>query len=154
MFVLTENCEILNLAQCIKIIVIRKEISAHTSASYPPQTNLIASFDTEVEAGYAYFELFKALKTNKRTWDPRTIKPLSDLWDKVEKHFEKTGELYTFTSYAQISTFRLDQVTIKYDAEFNQHLRKNTITKYQKEVSKKLRELLGDASIAIEWTSC
>ena len=153
MFVLTEDSEILNLAQCIKIVVIRKEIKANTTASYPPETNLIASFENEVDAGYACFELFKALKAGERTWDPRRIKPLSDLWDKVEKHFEKTGALYEFTGDAKISAFRLDQVTIKYDAEASDHLRQNTIAKYQKEITKKLRELLGDTSIDVEWTS-
>lgn len=148
MFVITENYEILNLTQCIKIVVIRKEIKAYTTSS---ATNLIATFETEVDAGYAYFELFKALKAGKRTWDPDTIKPLSALWDKVEKHFDDTGDLYEFTGNAEISAFHLDQVTIKYDAKASDHLRQNTIAKYQKAVGKKLRELLGDTSIEVEW---
>ena len=150
MFVITENYEILNLTQCIKIVVIRKEIKAYTTSS---ATNLIATFETEVDAGYAYFELFKALKAGKRTWDPDTIKPLSALWDKVEKHFDDTGDLYEFTGNAEISAFHLDQVTIEYDAKASDHLRQNTIAKYQKAVAQKLRELLGDTSIEVEWTS-
>lgn len=37
MFVLTEDCEILNLAQCIKIVVIRTEINAYASVSDSPR---------------------------------------------------------------------------------------------------------------------
>ena len=63
MFVLTKDCEILNLAQCIKIVMIKNEINAYAPVSDSPRsTNLVARFDTEVEAGYAYFELFKSLR--------------------------------------------------------------------------------------------
>ena len=63
MFVLTENYEILNLTQCIKIVVKNNEINAYAPVSDSPRgTHLVARFDTEVEAGYAYFELFKSLK--------------------------------------------------------------------------------------------
>ena len=147
MFVLTENCDILNLAQCIKIVVIRKEIKASTAASYPQESNLIASFETEVEAGYAHFELFKALKAGKRTWDPRTIEPLSALWDKVEKHFYSTKVPSDLTGDAKIIAFSLDKVTIECGSEY--HL---SSIKHQKEIAKKLRELLGDKFIEVEWT--
>ena len=153
MFVITENYEILNLSQCLKIVVIRNEIKANTTASYPPESNLIASFDTEVEAGYAYFELFKALKTGKRTWDPDTLKPLSTLWDKVEKHLNNSDVPNGLTTGAHISAFHLDKITITYESQVNNLLRKNTIAKYQKSVAQKLQELLGDTSIDIEWTS-
>ena len=147
MFVLTENVEILNLAQCIKIVVIRNEIKANTTASYPPETNLIASFENEVDAGYACFELFKALKAGKRTWDPRTIKPLSDLWDKVEKHFYSTEVPPDLTGDAKIIAFSLDKVTIECGSEY--HL---SSIKHQKKVEKKLHELLDHTLIEIEWT--
>ena len=152
MFVLTEDCEILNLAQCIKIVVIKNEIKACTTASYPPETNLVARFDTEVEAGYAYFELFKSLKAGKRVWDPCTIKPLSTLWDKIGKHFDNSDVPYELTGGAQISAFGLDQITITYDAGVNRHLGKKAIAESQKKVVRKLQELLGDTFIEVEWT--
>lgn len=151
MFVITEDYEILNLAQCLKIVVIRNEIKAYTSASYPPETNLIASFETEVEAGYAYFELFKALKAGERTWDPDTLKTLSTLWDKIEKHFENSEVHYRLTSGAQIIAFSLDTVTIKCDYEARR-LHKEIRTEFQKRVAKKLQELLDDKFIEVKWT--
>ena len=153
MFVLTEDCEILNLAQCIKIVVIRNEIKAYAAANDSfGRANLVARFDTEVEAGYAYFELFKSLKAGKRVWDPYTIKSLSTLWDKVDKHFDNNDVPYGLTGGAQISAFRLDKVTITYDSEVNRHFGKKTIAEYQKKVVRKLRELLGDSFIEVEWT--
>ena len=153
MFVLTEDYEILNLAQCIKIVVIQNEINAYAPVSeYSRGKNLVARFDTEVEAGYAYFELFKSLKAGKRVWEPYTIKPLSTLWDKIDKHFDNADVPYGLTGGAQISAFDLDKVTIAYDSEVNRHLGKNVIAESQKKVVKKLRELLGDSSIEVEWT--
>ena len=152
MFVLTEDCEILNLAQCLKIVVIRNEIKAYTTASYPPQANLIASFETEVEAGYAHFELFKALKAGKRTWDPETLKPLSTLWDKIDKHFDNGDVPNGLTAGAQISAFRLDKVTITHDPQVNRLLGKKAIAEGQRKVVRKLRELLDDSFIEVEWT--
>ena len=153
MFVLTEDCEILNLAQCIKIVVIRNEIKAYNAVNDSPmRTNLVARFDTEVEAGYAYFELFKSLKAGKRTWDPYTIKPLSTLWDKIDKHFDNNDVPYGLTGGAQISAFGLDKITITYDAALNRHLGKKAIAESQKKVVRKLRELLGDTFIEVEWT--
>ena len=153
MFVLTEDCEILNLAQCIKIVVIRNEIKAYTPViDSPRSTNLVARFDTEVEAGYAYFELFKSLKAGKRVWGPYTIKPLSTLWDKIDKHFDNNDVPYGLTGGAQISAFGLDKITITYDAAVNRHLGKKAIAESQKKVAKKLRELLGDTFIEVEWT--
>ncbi|MDE0399262.1 MAG: hypothetical protein OXL96_15810 [Candidatus Poribacteria bacterium] len=152
MFVLTEDCEILNLAQCIKIVVIGHEINAYAPMNGSPRsTNLVACFDTEVEAGYAYFELFKSLKAGKRTWDPYAIKPLSALWDKIDKHFDNSDVPRELTGRAQISAFRVDKVTITYDSEVNRHLGKKAIAESQKKVSKKLRELLGDSSIEVKW---
>ena len=155
MFVLNEDYEILNLAQCIKIVVIGNEIKAYTTASYPPETNLIASFETEVEAGYAYFELFKALKAGKRTWDPDTIKPLSTLWDKIDEHLETSDDVpedeYILTSGAKISAFSLDTVTIKHDVRARSLYEKYR-TKIEKKVAKKLQELLGDEFIEVKWT--
>ena len=152
MFVLTEDCEILNLVQCIKIVVIRNEIKAYTPAiDSPRSTNLVARFDTEVEAGYAYFELFKSLKAGKRAWDPHTLKPLSTLWDKIDKHFGNTDVPYALAGGAQISAFGVDKVTIKYDSEARS-FRKKAIAESQKKVAKKLRELLGDTFIEVEWT--
>ena len=153
MFVLTEDYEILNLAQCIKIVVEKNEINAYAPVSeYSRGTNLVARFDTEVEAGYAYFELFKSLKAGKRVWDPYTIKPLSTLWNKVEKHFDNTDVPDGLTRRAKISAFHLDKVTIAYDSEVNRHLGKKAIAESQKKVVRKLRELLGDSSIEVEWT--
>ncbi|MXV85215.1 hypothetical protein F4Z98_17820 [Candidatus Poribacteria bacterium] len=154
MFVLTEDCEILNLAQCIKIVVEGNRINAYAPMSgYPRSTNLIACFDTEVEAGYAYFELFKSLKAGKRTWDPYAIKPLSTVWDKIDKHFDNSDVPCGLTDRAQISAFRLDQVTITYESEVNRRFGKEAIAGYQKRVVRKLRELLGDTMIEVEWTS-
>ena len=153
MFVLTEDCEILNLAQCLKIVVVRNEINAYTAVSGSPRsTNRVARFDTEVEAGYAYFELFKSLKAGKRVWDPYTLKPLSTLWNKIDKHFDNGDIPYGLTGGAQISAFRLDKVTITYDSEVNHHLGKKVIAESQKKVARKLRELLGDTFIEVEWT--
>ena len=153
MFVLTEDCEILNLAQCIKIVVIKNEINAYAPVSdYARGKNLVARFDTEVEAGYAYFELFKSLKAGRRVWDPYTIKPLSTLWDKIDKHFDNSDVPYGLTGGAQISAFHLDKVTIACDSEVNRHLGKKAIAESQKKVVNKLRELLGDSSIEVEWT--
>ena len=153
MFVLTENCEILNLAQCIKIVVIKNEINAYDLGGYSPRsTNLVARFDTEVEAGYAYFELFKSLKAGKRAWDPYAIKPLSTLWNKIDKHFDNNDVPYGLTGGAQISAFGLDQITITYDAGVNRQLGKKAIAESQKKVVRKLRELLGDSFIEVEWT--
>ncbi|RKU07822.1 hypothetical protein C6503_24165 [Candidatus Poribacteria bacterium] len=154
MFVLTEDYEILNLAQCIKIVVMGNEITAYAAGGdFPMRTNLVARFDTEVEAGYAYFELFKSLKAGKRVWDPYTIKTLSTLWDKIDKHFDNNDVPYGLTGGAQISAFRLDKVTITYDSEVNRRLGKKIIAESQKKVVKKLRELLGDSFIEVEWTS-
>ena len=151
MFVLTDECEILNLAQCIKIVVIKNEIKAYTTASYPQETNLIASFNTEVDAGYAYFELFKALKAGKRTWDPDTLKTLSTLWDKIDNHFEKTDMPDALTRGAEIIAFSLDTVTIKHDSQARR-LYKEARTEFEKKVAKKLQELLGDKFIEVKWT--
>ena len=154
MFVITKDCEILNLAQCIKIVVIRNQINAYAPVSDSPRsTNLVARFDTEVEAGYAYFELFKSLKAGKRAWDPYTLKPLSTLWDKIDKHFDNSDVPYGLTGGAQISAFRLDKVTITYDSEVNRQLGKKVIAESQKKVVRQLRELLGDSFIEVEWTS-
>ncbi len=113
MFVRTEECEILNLAQCIKIVVMGKEIKAYAPVSDSPRsTNLVAHFDTEVEAGYAHFELFKALKAGERTWNPDTLKPLSTVWEEIDKHFLGSGVPTGLTRRSHISTFRLDKVTI------------------------------------------
>lgn len=153
MFVLTEDCEILNLAQCIKIVVIRNEIKAYNAVNDSPMwTNLVARFDTEVEAGYAYFELFKSLKAGKRVWDPYTLKPLSTLWDKIDKHFDNGDVPNGLTAGAQISAFRLDKVTITYDPQVKRLLGKKAIAECQRKVTKKLRELLGDTFIEVEWT--
>jgi len=153
MFVLTEDCEILNLAQCIKIVVRKNEINAYAPANDSfGRTNLVARFDTEVEAGYAYFELFKALKAGKRAWDPYTIKPLSTLWHKIDKHFDNSDVPCGLTGGAQISAFSLDKITITYDPEVNRHLSKKAIAESQKKVVRKLRELLGDSFIEVEWT--
>ena len=154
MFVLTEDCEILNLAQCIKISVIKHEIKAYAPANDSfGRANLVAHFDTEVEAGYAYFELFKSLKAGKRVWDPYTIKPLSTLWDKIDKHFDNADVPYGLTGGAQISAFRLDEVTITYDSEVDRCLGRKVIAESQKKVVRKLRDLLGDSGIEVKWTS-
>ena len=153
MFVIIEDCEILNLAQCIKIVVIRNEIKAYAPViDSPMRSNLVARFDTEVEAGYAYFELFKSLKAGKRAWDPYTLKPLSTVWDKIDKHFDSDNVYFGLTGGAQISAFRLDEVTITYDRQVNRLLGDKAITECQKRVAKKLQELLGDASIEVKWT--
>ncbi len=48
MFVIIEDCEILNIAQCIKIVVIRNEIKAYAPViDSPMRSNLVARFDTE-----------------------------------------------------------------------------------------------------------
>ena len=152
MFVITEDYEILNLAQCIKIVVVRNEIDAYTAVSGSPRSrNRLASFDTEVEAGYAYFELFKALKAGKRTWDPDTLKPLSTLWDKIDKHFDNTDVPYGLIGDAEIIAFNLDTVTIKCGSQA-QSLRENTLIGFQKRIAKKLKEILGDKFIEVEWT--
>ena len=149
MFVLNENSELLNLAQCLKIVVERNDIYAYTSVSDSLRSkNLVARFETEVEAGYAYFELFKALKSGKRTWDPYAIKSLSTVWDKVGKHFENSDVPNGLTAGAQISAFDLDTITITYDYE-----NKKAPAAHQKRVARKLKELLGDTSIEVEWTS-
>lgn len=135
MFVLTKDCEILNLAQCIKIVVIRNEINAYAPVSDSPRsTNLVARFDTEVEAGYAYFELFKSLKAGKRVWDPYTLKPLSTLWDKIDKHFDNGDVPNGLTAGAQVSAFRLDKVTITYDPQVNRLLGEKAIAECQKKL--------------------
>ena len=153
MFVLTEDCEILNLAQCIKIVVRGKEINAYAPANDAlGRAYLIARFDTEVEAGYACFELFKALKAGERTWNPDTLKPLSTVWDKIGKHFYNDVP-YELTVDAQISAFRLDKVTITYDSQMIGRLGKEAIAEHQKKVAGKLTELLGDSDIEVEWTS-
>ncbi len=153
MFVLTEDCEILNLAQCIKIAVMGKEINAYAPANDAlGRAYLIARFDTEVEAGYAHFELFKALKAGERAWDPYTLKPLSTLWDKVDKHFNSTQVPKGLTRAAHISTFHLDKVIITYDSQMNGLLGKESVANHQEKIAKKLRELLGDTSIEVEWT--
>ena len=153
MFVRTEECEILNLAQCIKIVVMGKEIKAYAPVSDSPRsTNLVARFDTEVEAGYAYFELFKALKAGKRTWNPDTLKPLSTLWDKIGKHFDPSDVPKGLTSRCHISAFRLDTVTVTYDSQLNCLLGQESIANHQEKIAEKLRELLGDTSIEVEWT--
>ena len=49
MFVINEDCEILNLAQCIKIVVIKSEIKAYAPVwDSARSTHLIAKFDTDV----------------------------------------------------------------------------------------------------------
>ena len=49
MFVLTKDCEILNLAQCIKIVVRKNKINAYAPVSDSPRsTNLVARFDTDL----------------------------------------------------------------------------------------------------------
>ena len=153
MFVLTEECEILNLAQCIKIVVMGKEIKAYAPANDAlGRAYLVARFDREVEAGYACFELFKALKAGKRTWDPYTLKPLSTVWDEIDKHFDNSDVPKGLTSRSHISAFRLDKVTITYDSQMNRHLGQESITEYQEKIAEKLRELLGDTSLEVEWT--
>ena len=154
MFVLTKDCEILNLAQCIKIVVRGKEINAYAPANDAQgRTYLIARFDTEVEAGYAYFELFKALKAGKRTWNPYPLTPLSTVWEEIEKHFDYSDVPKELTRRACISAFRLDKVTIRYDPQLYGGNGKESIAEHQKKVARKLRELLGDTSLEVEWTS-
>ena len=153
MFVRTEECEILNLAQCIKIVVMGKEIKAYAPVSHSlGSTNLVARFDTEVEAGYAYFELFKALKAGKREWDPYTLEPLSTVWDKIGKHFDGSDVPKGLTSRCHISAFRLDKVTVTYDSQMNRLLGKEAVANHQKKIAEKLKELLGDTSLEVEWT--
>ena len=153
MFVLTEDSEILNLAQCIKIAVVGNEINAYAPTSdFLRGANRVARFDTDVEAGYAHFELFKALKAGKRTWDPYAIKPLSTVWDKIGKHFQGTDIPNELTGRAHISAFSLDTITITYDSQINRLLDKETLAEYQEIVGKKLRELLGDTCIKVKWT--
>ena len=152
MFVINEDCEILNLAQCIKIVVIKSEIKAYAPVwDSGRSTHLIAKFDTEVEAGYAYFDLYKSLKAGKRTWDPYAIKPLSTVWDKIGKFFPNADVPYELTQRAAISAFSLDKVTITYEAAVNRHHNQKTVAERQKKVARKLRELLGDLSIEVEW---
>lgn len=152
MFVINEDCEILNLAQCIKIVVIKSEIKAYAPVwDSGRSTHLVAKFDTEVEAGYAYFDLYKSLKAGKRTWDPYAIKPPSTLWDKIAKFFPDDDIPYELTQRAVISAFSLDKVTITYPAAANRHFSEKTVAKCQKKVARKLRELLGDSSIEVEW---
>ncbi len=152
MFVLTEDSEILNLAQCLKIVVAGNEIYAYTAVSDSlRQRNLIARFETEVQTGYAYFELFKALKAGKRVWDPYALKPLSALWDKIGEHFQGTDIPNGLTDRARISAFSLDTITITYDSQINRLLDKETLAEYQKIVGKKLQELLGDTCIEVKW---
>ena len=153
MFVLTEDCEILNLAQCIKFVVIRNEIKAYAPANDAlGRAYLVARFDTEVEAGYACFELFKALKAGKREWDPYTLKPLSTVWDKIGKHFYSSDVPKGLTLRSHISAFRLDKVTITYDSQMDRHLGKESVAEYKKKIAEKLKELLGDSFIEVEWT--
>ncbi len=152
MFVLTDDSEILNLAQCLKIVVEGNEIYAYTPVSDSLRSkNLVASFDTEAEAGYAYFELFKALKAGKRTWDPNTIKSLSMVWDKIGEHFQGPDIPNGLTDRARISAFSLDTITITYDSQINRLLDKETLAEYQKIVGKKLQELLVDTCIEVKW---
>lgn len=154
MFVLTEDSEILNLAQCLKIVVERNDIYAYTSVSDSLRNkNLVARFETEADAGYVCFELFKALKAGKRAWDPETIKPLRALWDKVGKNFDNNDVPNGLTTRAHISAFDFDTVTITYDSQVNRHQSKKTTTAQQKRVARKLKELLGDTHIEVEWTS-
>ena len=153
MFVRTEECEILNLAQCIKIVVMGKEIKAYAPVSDSPRsTNLVARFDTEVEAGYAHFELFKSLKAGKREWEPYTLKPLSTVWEEIDKHFDGTDVSKGLTSRCHISAFRLDKVTITYNSQMNRLLGKELVANHQEKIAMKLRELLGDTSLEVEWT--
>lgn len=148
MFVLTEDSEILNLAQCLKIVVERNDIYAYTSVSDSLRSkNLVARFETEVEAGYAYFELFKALKAGKRTWDPYAIKPLSKVWDEIGKHFENSDVPNELTKRAVISTFHLGTITITHT-----YKSKQVPAEHTEKVERKLQELLGDTSIKVEWT--
>lgn len=80
MFVLTEDSEILNLAQCLKIVVAGNDIYAYTAVSDSLRNkNLVARFETEADARHAYSELFKALETGKRTWDLRVLKTAMSL---------------------------------------------------------------------------
>ena len=154
MFVLTEDCEILNLAQCIKIVVRGKEINTYAPANDAQgRAYLIARFDTEVEAGYACFELFKALKAGEKTWNPDTLKPLSTVWEEIGKHFNNSNVPKGLTLRSHISAFRLDKVTITYDSQMNGLLGKESIAEHQKKIAEKLRELLGDLDIEVEWTS-
>lgn len=149
MFVLNENSELLNLAQCLKIVVERNEIYAYTSVSdSPSRKNLVARFETEADARYAYFELFKALKSGKRTWDPYpyAIKSLSTVWDKVGKHFENSEVPEGLTARANISTFHLGTITITHTYGSRQ-----VPLDHHKTVESKLQELLGDSSIKVEW---
>ena len=151
MFVLTEDCEILNIAQCIKIVVIGKEIKAYAPVSDSPRsTNLVARFDTEVEAGYACFELFKALKVGEWEWDP---KPLSTVWDNFCEDFDNSDVPKELTRRACISAFRLDKVTITYDSQVYRCSGKEAIAEHQKKVARKLQVFLGDTSLEVEWTS-
>lgn len=153
MFVLTDDSEILNLAQCLKIVVEGNEIYAYTVVSDSlRQRNLIARFETEVQTGYAYFELFKALKAGKRVWDPYALKPLSALWNKIEKHFSDSNVPNELIGRACITAFSLDTITITYDSQINRLLDKETLAEYQKIVGKKLQELLGDTCIEVKWT--
>lgn len=153
MFVPTESSEILNLAQCIKIAVVGNEINAYAPTSdFLRGAHQVARFHTAVEAGYAHFELFKALKAGKRTWDPYALKPLSTIWNNIETHFQGTDIPNGLTSRAHISAFDLDTVTITYDSQINRLLGKEALTEYQKIVGKQLQELLGDTGIDVEWT--
>lgn len=153
MFVLTEDCELLNLAQCIKNAVMGKEINAYAPANdVLGRAYLIARFDTEVVAGYAYFELFKALKAGKRTWDPDTLKPLSTVWEEIDKHFLDSSAPMRLTRLSDISAFRLDKIIITYDSILNSLFSQESIAEYQEIFDEKLRELLGDTSLDVEWT--
>ena len=95
MFVITEKCEIINLAQHRRIRV-REDynnnkylIVAYTDKTQGMQMDggdldVLATFNEEIEARYSLCNLYSTIEAGKSTWNPHSISSFSDLWERAK----------------------------------------------------------------------
>ena len=171
MFIKTGNLEISNLLQYRKIAVVENqiriylpipsteggEISDRVTEGYP-----IHTFEKNVDAEYALYNLFVSQNAGINIWDPCSVEPVSAIWNKVNQYFEDRSQKdnnsrdirWEFLRQAVISDFGLSKITIAYNRICDRQLRYN-IDDCKKKVEVKLREILESPGISLtfEWNA-
>lgn len=165
MLVIASASELLNLSLYGKIYVATNEIRVSTSmvdtptpeADTPEPSILVAKYDNNIDAGYAHFKLFSSFLKGDRVWNPKCVKRVSFLWEKLQKSFnemqkdangsklEEMNDVVALIRESEISAFDLYQITIGYKAymRHNDYPSGDRLENAKNTVEKKLREDFG-----------
>ena len=113
----------------------------------------IARFNNEADGEYCRCLLFNALVSHAGAWDATAIKPLTEIWQDIKKHFSSDVIIGDdLLQNSDISVTGLNEVTITYPVELKITLKAN-LEKHQNTVEEKLTEAEALPSFDIKWKS-